>query len=175
MTTVRIPFLHVSKDFELTCETLLSLDADAPFTMHSLQTLQNVLLRSQKLPAAAPRSAGIQRPSSSLSNQTHRTQNLALPQLHRNAGHRRGGPACAIPAVLAAALASAEKPLNIVFVSAEVAPWSKTGGLGDVAGELASPCMLVHTCCSYVRVHCTYTYASLPVLVKLDHVRFRND
>ena len=24
------------------------------------------------------------------------------------------------------------KPLNVVFVSAEVAPWSKTGGLGDV-------------------------------------------
>lgn len=29
-----------------------------------------------------------------------------------------------------------EKPLKIVFVSAEVAPWSKTGGLGDVAGAL---------------------------------------
>eukprot|EP00878_Enallax_costatus_P019509 GHUV01020582.1.p1 GENE.GHUV01020582.1~~GHUV01020582.1.p1 ORF type:complete len:664 (+),score=179.93 GHUV01020582.1:243-2234(+) len=27
-------------------------------------------------------------------------------------------------------------PLNIVFVSAEVAPWSKTGGLGDVMGAL---------------------------------------
>lgn len=27
-------------------------------------------------------------------------------------------------------------PLNIVFVSAEVAPWSKTGGLGDVVGGL---------------------------------------
>ena len=26
----------------------------------------------------------------------------------------------------------AAKPLNLVFVSAEVAPWSKTGGLGDV-------------------------------------------
>ena len=29
----------------------------------------------------------------------------------------------------------AEKPLKIVFVSAEVGPWSKTGGLGDVVGE----------------------------------------
>lgn len=28
------------------------------------------------------------------------------------------------------------KALNIVFVSAEVAPWSKTGGLGDVVGGL---------------------------------------
>ncbi len=26
--------------------------------------------------------------------------------------------------------------LNIVFVSAEVGPWSKTGGLGDVTGAL---------------------------------------
>lgn len=35
-------------------------------------------------------------------------------------------------------------PLNIVFISAEVAPWSKTGGLGDVVGglpvELAKRC-----------------------------------
>ena len=31
----------------------------------------------------------------------------------------------------------AAKPLNLVFVSAEVAPWSKTGGLGDVVRVMA--------------------------------------
>ena len=30
----------------------------------------------------------------------------------------------------------AANPLRIVFVSAEVGPWSKTGGLGDVVGGL---------------------------------------
>ncbi len=28
------------------------------------------------------------------------------------------------------------RPMNLAFVSAEVAPWSKTGGLGDVVSGL---------------------------------------
>lgn len=34
------------------------------------------------------------------------------------------------------AQATSGKKMNLVFVSAEVAPWSKTGGLGDVVGGL---------------------------------------
>eukprot|EP00240_Pyramimonas_obovata_P001666 CAMPEP_0118931910 /NCGR_PEP_ID=MMETSP1169-20130426/8632_1 /TAXON_ID=36882 /ORGANISM="Pyramimonas obovata, Strain CCMP722" /LENGTH=432 /DNA_ID=CAMNT_0006874487 /DNA_START=79 /DNA_END=1374 /DNA_ORIENTATION=+ len=34
------------------------------------------------------------------------------------------------------AVQKAEKPMKIVFLSTEVSPWSKTGGLGDVVGSL---------------------------------------
>lgn len=45
--------------------------------------------------------------------------------------------AVAAPAsVVPATKFSDEKTLNIVFVSAEVTPWSKTGGLADVCGSL---------------------------------------
>ena len=61
---------------------------------------------------------------------------------------QQGSPqrSCATQAMpqWAAAAMAAEKPLKIVFVSAEVAPWSKTGGLGDVAGALPRAC--VHAC-----------------------------
>ena len=33
-------------------------------------------------------------------------------------------------------VAAETSPLNLMFVAAEVAPWSKTGGLGDVVGGL---------------------------------------
>ena len=48
---------------------------------------------------------------------------------------RTGGPVAA-PAASAAGPPPPEEKYSIVFVTSEVHPWSKTGGLGDVAGAL---------------------------------------
>lgn len=84
-----------------------------------------------RLAAAAPatrvvRGATAQRLSSVLQNR----------QLAREVESVARGASLVTRAAEIAADAKTTKPLNVVFVSTEVAPWSKTGGLGDVVGGL---------------------------------------
>ena len=48
----------------------------------------------------------------------------------------RGGPSTRKASRAVTGATGATAALDIVFVAAEVAPWSKTGGLGDVTGGL---------------------------------------
>lgn len=68
---------------------------------------------------------------------TVRTSARAAPrQQHHRRAHQRGAR---FPSLVVCATGAG---MNVVFVGAEMAPWSKTGGLGDVLGGLP-PAMAV--------------------------------
>lgn len=52
--------------------------------------------------------------------------------------------------------------MNLIFVGAEVGPWSKTGGLGDVLGGLP-PAMAVST---------YHIIESLKLFVPREHLKY---
>ena len=64
----------------------------------------------------------------------------ACPAPRQQPAARRGGRGGRFPSLVVCATAG----MNVVFVGAEMAPWSKTGGLGDVLGGLP-PAMAVST------------------------------
>jgi len=73
-----------------------------------------------------------------------RTSARAAPRQPQSRRPQRGGGR--FPSLVVCAAAG----MNVVFVGAEMAPWSKTGGLGDVLGGLP-PAMAVSTHYRYDR------------------------
>lgn len=77
---------------------------------------------------------------------------LDLLQLRTNAraGSRLFGRKAAKTETARASRGVIKCGMNLVFVGAEVGPWSKTGGLGDVLGGLP-PAMAVSALYTYVK------------------------
>lgn len=67
-----------------------------------------------------------------------RTSARAAPRQQQHQARRGGSGGGRFPSLVVCATAG----MNVIFVGAEMAPWSKTGGLGDVLGGLP-PAMAV--------------------------------
>jgi granule-bound starch synthase len=98
-------------------------------------TQTNSALLQQKRSACGPM-MGSQRVALSSSAVSAPQMKMSLKMLQRQVGGQARGlaPLRAVAEVEKPEISS--NPMNIVFVAAEVSPWSKTGGLGDVIGGL---------------------------------------
>ena len=99
-----------------------------------------MMMRQRSAAATTPRSATA---SNKASSSRHTTATIARRgSLARGCGPAasgaasRGAHALARAASKDAPVSLPSMPMDLVFVSSEVAPWSKTGGLGDVVGGL---------------------------------------
>ena len=104
----------------------------------------SMLNATAAVPVAARRVRGASPAALAAGKPSLRVQLRAAAPLQRAAAPRAvvlraATGVCAVANFDGAALLKekkAAKPMSIVFVSAEVAPWSKTGGLGDVVRNL---------------------------------------
>jgi hypothetical protein len=83
---------------------------------------------------AIPKFAGLKALQRALGSQSQR----AAAPVQRASVIATAAATAEKPTVAAPPTEQAATPMNIVFISAEVAPWSKTGGLGDVVSVYAT-------------------------------------